>query len=222
MNYAIRQEPMHECPFGRHHVWIAPRPLRRRQIGSICISCLASQPRGMRWRPELVWLLQDPRFGRRGLVRRGMSHCWKDPQMLQLTGMEGEAGARHSETQRCHGGGDGDGDGDGEGDDDVMAVHNIQPSTFDPPSSDGEGRRDNYWLRVRSCLSATSPHALHLIGRSDLPCLAGALQIKTPTAPLLPLSFVRLHHHHHHNNNIARDFVSDLPAANNTLPQTNT
>lgn len=145
MNYAIRQEPMHECPFGRHHVWIAPRPLRRRQIGSICISCLASQPRGMRWRPELVWLLQDPRFGRRGLVRRGMSHCWKDPQMLQLTGMEGEAGARHSETQRCHGGGDGDGDGDGdgEGDDDVMVVHNKvyspRPLILRPPMGKEEG-----------------------------------------------------------------------------------
>lgn len=86
--------------------------------------------------------------------------------MLQLTGMEGEAGARHSETQRCHGGGDGggdgDGDGDGEGDDDVMAVHNIQPSTFDPPSSDGEGRRDNYWLRPFGFVPASArlPHTL--------------------------------------------------------------
>lgn len=67
--------------------------------------------------------------------------------MLQLTGMEGEAGARHSETQRCHGGGDGggdrDGDGDGEGDDDVMVVHNKiyspRPLILRPPMGKEEG-----------------------------------------------------------------------------------
>lgn len=79
---SIGEEPVHEGPFGRHHVGIPFGFLLRREVWAVVVTWFVTDARWVgRW-PEFVWLLKHSWLGR-GCCR-DMSQGGEDAELLEL------------------------------------------------------------------------------------------------------------------------------------------